>query len=358
MLTPSISFAVIGLIGFALSRLILNFSKTDAEHYENYKLYRDTSVFLALLLFGGIAAIFYNAPDMFDVVAPVGWYVLPLVFLTAILLYAVFWFEIVWLTRAAALAASVLLACLLPINCMIFEGLVPLWADRLLISLAVFIFISGAANINLLSGIFGIQATTVSVGIGILALLGGVPLYLGAIGAYVAGIWLGFLNLNWFPSKVYINSGTCMAAAYILAWLLLQGAAELAGPSALILMMFFICEIIWALAQKFIFGQNTADLSDNTACYEAFTKGVTVPAIGVAVAKINVVNVILAMFQLYSANSFSVPIFAFLINLWLLGILYNANDGVKSLKEANKDFIRDVKSGLDNIKKSFNKNKD
>ena len=29
-----------------------------------------------------------------------------------------------------------------------------------------------------------------------------------------------------------------------------------------------------------------------------------------------------------------------------------------SLKEANKDFIRDVKSGLDNIKKSFNKNKD
>lgn len=70
------------------------------------------------------------------------------------------------------------------------------------------------------------------------------------------------------------------------------------------------------------------------------------------------VNIILAMFQLYSANSFSVPIFAFLINLWLLGILYNTNDGIKSLKEANKDFIRDVKSGLDNIKKSFNKNKD
>ena len=206
MLTPSISFAVIGLIGFALSRLLLNFSKTDAEHYENYKFYRDTSFFLALLLFGGVAAVFYNAPDMFDVVVPVGWYVLPLVFLTTVLLYAVFWFEIVWLTRTVALAASVLLVCLLPADCLIFEGLVPLWADRFLVSIAVFIFISGAANINLLSGIFGIQATTVSIGIGILALLGGVPFYLGAIGAYVAGIWLGFLNLNWFPSKVYVNS--------------------------------------------------------------------------------------------------------------------------------------------------------
>ena len=358
MLTPSISFAVVGLLGFALSRLALGFSKVLAEHPESYKWYRDTSVFLALLLFGGMSAIFYNAPDMYDVAAPVAWYVLPAVFLTAGLLYVVFWFEIVWLTRAAVLAASVLLACMLPSNCLIFEGLVPLWADRILASLAVFVFVSGAEYINLLAGVFGVQAAAISAGIGILALLGGAPLYLGAIGVYAAGVWLGFLNLNWFPSKVYINSGTCMAAAYVSAWMLLQGAAELAGPSVLILAMFFFSEIIWAVAQKFVFGQNTVDLSENTACYEAFSKGVAVPAIGVAVAKINVVNVILAMFQLYSANSFSVPIFAFLINLWLLGILYNANEGVKSLKEANKDFVRDVKSGIDSIKKSFNKNKD
>ena len=74
MLTPSISFAVVGLLGFALSRLALGFSKVFAEHPESYKWYRDTSVFLALLLFGGMSAIFYNAPDMYDVAAPVAWY--------------------------------------------------------------------------------------------------------------------------------------------------------------------------------------------------------------------------------------------------------------------------------------------
>ena len=357
MQSPLIISVAAGLIGFVLSRLLLIFSQTGASNQEIYKLYRDSSIVLALLIFGGVAAIFYNMPVKFDVVAPAAGYVLPVIFALAAMVYIAFWLENKMLLNAVILLASWSMAMMMPDN-IIFEGLLPIWADKIIAAAFVFIFVSSAKNINLLAGIFGIQAATITVGTALLALFGGLPMYLGVIGAYLAGVWFGFLNLNWFPSKVYINSGTCAAAAYVLAWVILQGASELAAPSMLILCMYFITEAIWALGQRFIFNVKSNDFAENTASYIAFAKGLETAAIGVAVAKINAVNLILALFQLYSANVYSVPLFTFLIDLWLLGILHNVDSKNKTLKEVNQEFVKGLKDGLRNVKKSLNKNKD
>ncbi len=357
MQSPLIISVIAGLIGFVLSRLLLTFSQTEASVQGIYKRYRDSSIVLALLVFGGVAAIFYNMPVKFDVVAPAAGYVLPVVFALAVVIYIVFWFENKLLLNVVLLSASAVMVMMLPDN-IIFEGQLPVWADKIVAAAFIFIFVNGAKNINLLAGIFGVQAAVIVAGTALLALFGGLPFYLGVIGAYLAGVWLGFLNLNWFPSKVYINSGACVASAYVLAWVILQGASEFAAPSMLILCMYFITENLWALAQRFIFNVKNNDFSENTASYIAFAKGLDVTAIGVAVAKINVVNLILALFQLYSANTYSVPLFAFLINLWLLGILHNVDNENKTLKEVNQEFVKGFKDGLDNIKKSLNKNKD
>lgn len=357
MQSPFVVYVLVGLIGFVLSRVFLSFVQTDGVNQAAYKFYKDSSFALALLVFAGLSVIFYMAPTAYDIVAPVNGYVLPTVFATAAVLYVIYWLENAWLTQIAIFIASGLLSFLLPDEAMIFEGAIPLWAGRLFAALFTYAFVNGAKNINLLAGVFGIQVLAVSAGIGVLALFGGLPLYLGMMGIYFAGIWLGFLNLNWFPSKVYVNSGTCAAVFYILAWMILQGAAEFSAPSMLILCMYFIAEMIWALVQRFILNVKRTDFSENTATYGAFEKGLTVEAIGVSVVKINVVNGILALFQLYSVNMYSVPIFAFLINLWLLGILYNAGSNDTTLKEANREFIKGVKDGFENIKNTF-KNKD
>ena len=60
MQSPLIISVIAGLIGFVLSRLLLTFSQTEASVQGIYKRYRDSSIVLALLVFGGVAAIFYN----------------------------------------------------------------------------------------------------------------------------------------------------------------------------------------------------------------------------------------------------------------------------------------------------------
>lgn len=357
MQSSLIVFVIVGLIGFVLSRLLLTFCKTGISGQNIYKVYKDTSVWLALLIFGGVAAIFYNAPVKYDIVAPVAGYVLPIIFALATVIYVSYWFANSWLLNALVLTASAAMAMILTDN-IIFEGILPVWADKIIAAAVVYILVISAKNINLLAGTFGIQAVAITIGAALLALLGGVPIYLGIIGAYLAGVWLGFLNLNRFPSKVYLNGGACMAFAYVLAWIVLQGACELAAPSMFILCMYVVSESLWALAQRIVFNVKNNEFSENTASYSAFEKGLEVTAIGVAVAKINIVNLVLALFQLYSVNTYSVPLFAFLINLWLLGILYNVDDDNKTLKEVNREFVQSFKDGLDNIKKSLKKNKD
>lgn len=345
-------------VGFVFSKLFMELCKVDVDNQENFKLYQESWLYLGGLSIVGMLGIFYFIPDMQDVIVPVRAYELPVICLLSVLIYFVFLFDVKWLYYATILLSSAVMVSFVPTDVSIFGGLTPWWAERLILVAVIAVWVLGLRNLNGLSGVFGINATAISAGVAIVAAVGGMPLYLGMMGLYLAGVWLGFLNLNWYPSKVFLNSGSCAAAAFLLAWILLKGTLELAGPSVVILMMFFITETLWMLCERYIFNIKKTDICEDSAYFSAFEKGLNVVVIGVSIVKINIVNVIFATFQLFAANSYSFPIFTFVVNLWLLGLLYRVESNNKTLKEINKEVIKNVKDGLQSVKDSITKNKE
>lgn len=348
---------ILSVIGFTASKLCMGLCQIDVDNPDNFKFYQESWLYLGGLSIIGMLGIFYFMPDMQDIIVPVNAYELPIICFLAVLIYFMFLFDVKWLYYSTILFSVAVMVGFVPEDYAVFGNMVPFWAERLILFAVIAVWVLGLRNLNGLSGIFGVNAVAVTLGIAIIAFVGGMPLYLGMMGLFLAGIWLGFLNLNWYPSKVFLSSGSCTATAFLLAWILLKGTLELAGPSVVILMMFFIAESLWILIQRYIFNVKAPDWTENTVYFHAFEQGVNVAAIGVAVAKICIINMIFAGFQLLAANAYSFPIFTLVVNAWLLGILYRVDEGKKTLKEINREVFKNVKEELANVKKNINRGK-
>ena len=72
-----------------------------------------------------------------------------------------------------------------------------------------------------------------------------------------------------------------------------------------------------------------------------------------SMAKISAVLLFLAWFQLFSVNSYSLPIVTFIIIYWLNGSIGNAQK--KTLKQINKEFVEGLKQNINETKKALKK---
>jgi len=346
-----LTILVLGIIGFCLMRIVLQLIPATGS---SYSFRKDMWVYMTLLSAAGIIGIYYFSPDYADSLIGLSPKTMALVLFLSFLIYFAFLLETSWLFYAVTAAASLGTTFLWPDSALAFEGFLPPLADHLSAALLLFIFTVSVKLLNGVPGIFSIFAITICGGAALIAAIGGMPLILGFIGAYWAGLWLGHLNVC---DHVRLNNGICASMGFLLGWILLSGCVELAGSSMLVLSMFLFAEICWALWHRFIFNDKKIDLSENTAYGMAYEKGLTEAAIRISVGKIGIVNTIFAGFQLFASNFYSVPIFVFLANIWLLNILSNVGLNDYSLQETNRQLIKSVKSGIADFKKSFSKRK-
>lgn len=348
---------VLAAAGFAVSRIALNFLQTGNRRVV-YTFLKDPWLYMFLAMAAGTFGLYTFTPDFKDSLAVPGFWQILLPFVSAALIYVAFLLEIKKLYCLTIIAAAGLTAFWVPETELAFGGLLPWWADRTAAAAVLALVSAGAIILNGMAGIFGIFFITLSAGTALLSQIGGLPLVLGFIGAFWAGIWLGYLNLNWYPDSIYLNNGACASAAFLGAWLLIRGALELAGPSVLILAAYFVAELLWVFVRRYVFNLNYPDIWNYTSYTAVYEKGVSVPAIDTAIAKIGLVNTILAAFQLYSPNGFSIPFFALLIDLWLMNLLYHAGEQAQTFGDANKALVKNVKEGIEEIRRSFGKRKD
>lgn len=344
-------------VGFVCSRVILNFLRMDGGEIREYTFLKDPWLYIFFLTGVGLLAIFFLMPNFNDVVVPLTITPLGVLLGLSLLIYVVFLLEEDWLFYLVLAGASLVLAFMIPDEVLLFEGLVPLRVDRLIVAAAVFIFTSLAQWLNGLPNIFTIQCLTITIGLFVMALVGGVSQILGFAGACLAGVWLGLFNLNQISGTGILNNGACAAAAFVFSGLLIDGALEMAGPSMVILIMYALSEGMWSIVCRYILGIKRLDWSDNTTYMSVADKGASIDAINTAVIKIGLVNVMLAGFQLFAVNAFSIPLFALAVNLWLLSMLYNADNKKQSLREVNRDFVSNIKEELKEIQQSFRKGK-
>jgi UDP-N-acetylmuramyl pentapeptide phosphotransferase/UDP-N-acetylglucosamine-1-phosphate transferase len=143
----------------------------------------------------------------------------------------------------AVVIAATLLA--LPADSLVFQGLLPLWADRLATALGWLWFVNLYNFMDGIDGITGIE--TVAIGLG-LALTGGAFLP-QSVGIAAAG--LGFLVWNWHPARIFLGDSGSIPLGFVLGGLLIHLASQGHLTAALILPGYYLADatitLLWRL---------------------------------------------------------------------------------------------------------------
>lgn len=161
-----------------------------------------------------------------------------------------------WLRLLVQSAAVVAGLQSLPDGTAVFQGLLPVGADRLVTGILWLWFINAY---NFMDGIDGLTAAeTISIGLGLLlaANLAQIPGPLAGWGAVLAGAALGFLPWNWHPARLFLGDVGSISLGFLVGWLLVLMAAEGAWAPALILPAFYLVDATITLLRRIATGHS------------------------------------------------------------------------------------------------------
>lgn len=233
-------------------------------------------------------------------------------------------------------------------------GLSPLLSG-LILSLGLFFFSFFYPYINGIDGVLGLQTTGVGLGIFALSLLSGLPTLLGGLGLSFAAIFCAFLIFNWYPAKLSLTTGGAHAVGFIAGWLILCGTYEGSGPAVIVFALFFVVEILTALLKKMTLRPEYANLSANTNCYEANLSGFPPSSISANIFRLQLILLLMGCFELYAPNTYTIPLFTFVVTIWYLSKIKNWQTTNKTIREMNQDLMTEIKTNLNNVKNQINK---
>ncbi|HLN24093.1 MAG TPA: glycosyltransferase family 4 protein [Patescibacteria group bacterium] len=141
----------------------------------------------------------------------------------------------------------------LPGDRLVFQGLLPLWADRTAAVIGWVWFLNLYNFMDGIDGITGVETASIGGGLVVLALMtGGTGAPLAAVLVAAA---LGFLVFNWHPAKIFLGDSGSVPLGYALGWLLLNAAADGHLAAALILPAYYLADATITLGRRAVRGE-------------------------------------------------------------------------------------------------------
>ncbi|UEM21777.1 glycosyltransferase family 4 protein [Skermanella mucosa] len=156
---------------------------------------------------------------------------------------------------AAQVAAVALGLTALPGHDLVFQGWLPLWADRLAAGFCWLWFVNLFNFMDGIDGLAGSEAASIGAGLALVSVtagLGVVPLWLALA---TAGAALGFLGWNWHPARVFMGDVGSVPLGYLLGWLLLGAAGAGAWAAALLVPLYFLADATFTLLRRLAAGK-------------------------------------------------------------------------------------------------------
>jgi len=155
------------------------------------------------------------------------------------------------LPRIAAQAAAVVAAMWSwPEQQMVFQGLLPAWADHALAGLAWLWFVNLFNFMDGIDGLAGSEAAAIGLGLAGLALTAGPGDGVAPLAALTAGAAAGFLWHNRPPARIFMGDVGSVPLGFVLGWLLLDAAAQGLWAAALILPGYFLADATITLVRR------------------------------------------------------------------------------------------------------------
>lgn len=179
-----------------------------------------------------------------------------------------------------------------------FQGLVPIWLDRIAAALALLWFLNLFNFMDGIDGIAGVETVSIGLGCAIIAWAAGQHAWIGVLGVILAGAGFGFLRWNWHPARIFLGDVGSIPVGFLLAWLLMALASEGAWAPALILPLYYLADATITLIWRAVRGERVWQAHRDHFYQRATRRGRSHASVSLFVAGINLVLAGLAVVAL------------------------------------------------------------
>jgi UDP-N-acetylmuramyl pentapeptide phosphotransferase/UDP-N-acetylglucosamine-1-phosphate transferase len=331
---------------FVCSRLALYATEKGRFSLIFMRFGLDIWVGMWLFLCIGWLGVHFLLPDNQDVLTPLGNLQIVAWFLFAAAIYAFDLIDNDILTRCTVSVLSGLVVLLFPSESEIFGQGYPFWVDRALGAAMMILLTYALPLLNGISTILSLQMLAFSLGGVIISVLGGLPIYWGLMCAFAFGLWAAYLQANVYAEQLPLSSSACLSIGFLFGCLSLEGCAELAAPSLWILWAYPMAEFLWMFVSRYLLRQRESEFYENCGYWSLLSKGVEPAALLLGISKILLINLLLAFFQLYAPNPYSLPMFALVADLWFLYTMHRVSSPSKTFREINGELIQTIKDSF------------
>ena len=204
-----------------------------------------------------------------------------------------------------------------------FQGLVPIWLDRVAAALALLWFLNLFNFMDGIDGIAGVETVSIGLGCAVIAWATGQHAWIGVLGVTLAGAGFGFLRWNWHPARIFLGDVGSIPLGFLLAWLLMALASEGAWAPALILPLYYLADATITLIWRAVRGERVWQPHRDHFYQRAVRRGRSHADVSLFVAGINLVLVGLAIWSLDKP----LPAVAAAILVVALFLIYLAKSG-------------------------------
>jgi UDP-N-acetylmuramyl pentapeptide phosphotransferase/UDP-N-acetylglucosamine-1-phosphate transferase len=218
----------------------------------------------------------------------------------------------------ALLALCLLNTFILPDDVNIFGYIIPSWAERIIVAIIWSLFAQMYFVINGVDGIVSLQSLSVCLGIMIITVLGMLPIAYGCYSGIFIALFLAFSLINSYPMSLSLTTSQSRALGLIIGWLGLLTALEGAGSCFIVLSMYYIYETGFALLKRINPQTQFKLLTNNTFYARLADAGISPQNIYRFISRINLVMILLAGFQIYAPNNYTMIILAVFMIFWMI----------------------------------------
>ena len=220
------------------------------------------------------------------------------------------------------------LNCLyLPADINITDGLLSPWLEKLILALIWSLFAFFYYTLNGVEGILSIQSLSICLGTVLMFAIGIMPQIDGAYSLIFTALFIGISYFTRYPAALTLNDSSCMILGLLIGWLGILSAIEGSGSCFIILSMYYIYETLTALLKKLNFQRQFKKMIHNTFYNQLASAGIAPQTIAELVAKINMIMILLAGFQIYAPNSYTMILISFFMVFWVTSKTLTPQEG-------------------------------
>ncbi len=217
------------------------------------------------------------------------------------------------------LAFTLINTLCLPSEINITDNILPPLAEKCALALLWSLFAFLYFTLNGVEGVLSLQTLSIALGVMVLFALGMISSLDGFYSCIDIALFLGLMLFTSFPATLKLSVPDCRIIGFFIGWLGILISIEGAGSCFIILSMYYIYETAFALLKRLSFQDQFKRLVNNTFYARLADTGVSPKNICRFISRLNLVMIILACFQVYAPNNYTLIIFSVFMIFWMIG---------------------------------------